>query len=74
MDASIQGSLNQINKSWSCFEHKGERMTKEQVIRILTSAKNKGYKSVYEIPDKDIEDVLNNYKNVKTEINNPKLF
>ena len=31
MNADIEGSLNQLNKSYQCFEHKGKRLTKEQV-------------------------------------------
>ena len=28
MDADIKGCLNQINKSYKAFEHKGKRMSK----------------------------------------------
>lgn len=76
MNANIQGLLNNIDKAWHLLEHKGEKITKEQAIRILTIGKNKGYTSISEIPDSIIENILKNYKNIKSEIkkDNPTLF
>jgi hypothetical protein len=58
MDAYIQGALDQINKSWRAFEHNGKRMTKTQVEAVLTYGKNKGYKSISQIPDKIIDEII----------------
>jgi len=59
MDASVQGALAQINRSWKAFTHKGKPMTKEQVTKVLVYANNKGYKSTSQISDNEIDEVLN---------------
>lgn len=59
MDASIQGALAQINRSWKAFTHKGKPMTKEQVTKVLVYANNKGYKSTSQLSDNEIDEVLN---------------
>lgn len=35
MHADIIGALNAINISWKAFEHKGVKMTKQQVKKVL---------------------------------------
>lgn len=62
MNADIKGCLNQIDRSWKCFEHNGLPMTKAQVIAVLTYEDSKGIETVNEIPDSDIELVLNQLK------------
>lgn len=59
MNADVKGALVQINQSWKAFEHNGKPMTKEQVTAVLTYADSKGIETVNEIPDSDIEFVLN---------------
>lgn len=58
MHADLKGALEQINKSYRAFEHKGKRMTKEQVIKVLKYGIEKGYKSTSEFTDKEIDIVL----------------
>ncbi len=58
MDASIQGSLNKLNKVWQFFEHKGKPMSKNQVKKVLEFGKSKGFQAVSQISDTDIETIL----------------
>jgi len=58
MDASIQGSLNQLDRCYRFFEHKGKSMTKKQVKSVLKYALNKGYKSTSELTDDEVDKVL----------------
>ena len=62
MNASIQGSLNQINKCWRFFEHKGKSLTKAQVIAVLEYGKNKGYKNISEISDDEVDIALEDFQ------------
>jgi N-acyl-L-homoserine lactone synthetase len=59
MDADIKGCLNQIDRSWKAFEHNGKRMTKTQVKTILEYGLSKGYKSVSQITDEEVERLIN---------------
>jgi len=58
MYADIAGALQQINKSWKVFEHRGQRLSKEQVIKILKYGLSKGYKSTSELSDDEIDKIL----------------
>ena len=58
MDADIQGCLVQINKVWRAFEHNGKPMTKSQVTKVLIYGFNKGYKSVSQLTDEEINRIL----------------
>ena len=58
MNADIQDSLNQLNKSHSCFEHKGKSITKKQVKYILEFGLRKGYKSTSEFSDEEIDKLI----------------
>jgi len=58
MDADIQGCLNQIKRSYKAFEHKGKRMTKSQVKAVLEYGISKGYTSVSEISDSEVDTIL----------------
>jgi hypothetical protein len=59
MDADIKGCLNQINRSWKAFEHNGKPMTKSQVKAVLEYGLSKGYVSVSQISDVEVESILN---------------
>jgi len=58
MNASVQGALTQINKSWKAFTHKGKPMTKEQVSKVLIYANNKGYKTTAELTDEEVDNLI----------------
>lgn len=58
MNASIKGALEQLNKSYSCFEHKGKSMTKEQVKTVLEYGLKKGYESTSELSESEIDEIL----------------
>lgn len=55
MNASIEGSLKNINKVWQFFEHKGNALSKADVKKVLQYAKKKGYKSTSDITDLDFD-------------------
>lgn len=59
MDADIKGCLNQIDRSWKAFEHNGKPMTKMQVKKVLMYGLSKGYQTVSQITDQEVDNVLN---------------
>jgi len=59
MDADIKGCLNQINRSWKAFEHNGKPMTKTQVKKVLEYGLSKGYETVSQITDQEVNKILN---------------
>ena len=58
MHADIIGALNAINISWKTFEHKGVKMTKQQVKKVLEYAKSKGYVTTKDLSDEEVEQFL----------------
>ena len=58
MHADIKGALEQLNTSYRAFEHKGKRMTKQQVKNVLEYAVEKGYKSTEQLSDDEVDSVL----------------
>lgn len=58
MHADIKGALAQLNTSYRAFEHKGKRMTKQQVKKVLEYALEKGYKSTAQLSDNEVDSVL----------------
>jgi ribulose bisphosphate carboxylase small subunit len=59
MKADIRGALAQINKSYSCFEHKGKRLTKNEVKKVLEYGLEKGYTTTAELSDDEVDKILN---------------
>ncbi len=59
MHADLKGALEQINKAYKAFEHKGQRMSKEQVRKVLVYGISKGYKTTAELSDDEVDKVLN---------------
>lgn len=62
MDADLKGALAQINKSYRAFEHKGNRMTKEQVKAVLKYGIEKGYKALSQISYAEVDSILEKLK------------
>jgi hypothetical protein len=59
MHADLKGALGQINKSYKSFEHKGKRMTKAQVKKVLNYGLSKGYKTTAELSDEEVDLIIN---------------
>ncbi len=59
MNADLVGALEQIDKSWKAFEHKGKPMTKEQVRKSLVFGIKKGYKHSGQLTDEDVDKAIN---------------
>jgi predicted ATP-grasp superfamily ATP-dependent carboligase len=62
MQASLQGALNQLNRSYKAFEHNGKKMTKSQVRSVLEYGIKMGYTSTGQLTDKEVDQVLSNIK------------
>ena len=58
MHANLKGALEQLNKSYRAFEHKGEAMSKAQVKAVLEYGIDKGYKTTVELTDEEVDTVL----------------
>lgn len=58
MHADLKGALEQINKSYKAFEHKGKRLSKEEVRKVLKYGISKGYKTTAELSDEEVDKVL----------------
>ena len=46
MKADLKGALEQINRSWRVFEHKGQPMTKQEVKAVLEYGIKQGYEDM----------------------------
>jgi lipoate-protein ligase A len=58
MKADLEGALAQINRSYKAFEHNGQKMSKEQVRKVLVYGIKKGYKTTAELSDEEVDAVL----------------
>ncbi len=58
MVADIKGALEQLNKSYRAFEHRGKSMTKEQVKKVLEYGLEKGYEHTGQLTDKEVDAVI----------------
>lgn len=58
MHADLKGALEQINKSYRAFEHRGQKMSKEQVRKVLKYGIDKGYKTTAELSDEEVDKAL----------------
>lgn len=58
MHANIKGALDQINKSYRVFSHRGAAMTKKQVKATLEYGIKKGYKNTSEFSDNEVDEIL----------------
>ncbi|MDO6737107.1 hypothetical protein [Wenyingzhuangia sp. 2_MG-2023] len=60
MNADIKGALEQINRSYKAFTHKGKSMTKQQVKKVLEYGIRKGYTNTGQLSDDEVDAVLKN--------------
>lgn len=58
MNADIQGALAQLKTSYKAFEHKGKRMTKEQVKSVLEYGISKGYTNTGQLSDEEVDKIV----------------
>jgi len=58
MDADIDFALKHFGKIWSAIEHNGKRLSREEVKALLLHGKGKGYKSISQLTDEEIDGVL----------------
>jgi hypothetical protein len=59
MHANLLGALQQLDKSYKAFEHRGRKMQKEEVKKILLWGIAKGYKNTSEFTDEEVDNLLN---------------
>lgn len=62
MNADIQGALDQINRAWRYFEHRGKSMTKPQVTAVLKYGLKKGYTNTSQLTDREVDQVIQKIK------------
>lgn len=62
MNADIKGALEQINKSYKAFEHKGERMTYKQVKAVLEYGLENGYTNTGQLQDEEVDEIISKIK------------
>jgi lipoate-protein ligase A len=58
MHSDLAGALEQINKGWKAFEHRGKPMTKDQVRKVLKYGLSKGYKTTAELTDEEVDNII----------------
>lgn len=58
MHADIKGAIAQFNKAWNTFEHRGEKMSKIDVKKVLEYANAKGYKTTAELTDEEVDNII----------------
>ena len=58
MHADLKGALEQINRSYKAFEHRGQKMSKEQVRKVLKYGIDKGYKTTADLSDEEVDEIL----------------
>jgi len=58
MHADLIGALEQVNKAYKAFEHRGKKMSKSEVIKVLKYGISKGYKSTAELNDDEVDELL----------------
>ncbi|PAC27842.1 hypothetical protein [Flectobacillus sp. BAB-3569] len=58
MHADLQGSLEQVHKTWWFWEHRGKALSKDQVIKILSYGLDKGYKYSDQFSNEEVDEIL----------------
>jgi hypothetical protein len=58
MNADIQGALDQLNRSYPAFTHRGRFLSKRNVKRVLEYGISKGYKTTSELSDAEVDKIL----------------
>lgn len=58
MHADLKAALEQLNTSYKAFEHRGQKMSKDQVRKVLKYGIDKGYKTTAEFSDDEVDEIL----------------
>lgn len=58
MNADIKGALQHLDRSWRSFTHRGKRMTKDEVEKVLQKGLLMGKKTTDEFTDEEVDKVL----------------
>lgn len=58
MHADLKGALENINKYYRLFEHRGKRMPKQEVVKVLKYGISKGYEATSEFTDEEVDKIL----------------
>jgi len=59
MHANLKGALAQINQSYKSFIHRGKRLSKIEVKKVLEYGINKGYRYTSDFSDEEVDEILN---------------
>ncbi len=58
MNADIKGCLNRLNTAYRSLEHRGERMTKAEAKKVLEYGLKKGYETIHDFTDEEVDNLL----------------
>ena len=58
MNADLAGCLKNIDRSYKIFEMDGKPMSKNDVRKVLTYGLKKGYETLKELSEEDINEAL----------------
>lgn len=58
MNADCKGALEQLNRSYKAFVHKGKRMTKPEVKEVLEYAIKQGYEHTGLLSDYEVDFII----------------
>jgi len=72
MHADLKGALAQLDKSYRWFEHKGNKMSKSDVKKVLEYGIKNGYETTAQLSDEEIDLIIKQNKN-ETAIKTPTL-
>lgn len=60
MHADLKGALENLNKYYHLFEHKGQGLSKAQVKKVLEYGIKKGYETTAQFTDEEVDNILKN--------------
>lgn len=55
MHASIKGTLEDFEDRWACFEHRGKKVSKANVMKVLQYALTQGYETTEQLSDEEVD-------------------
>jgi predicted phosphoribosyltransferase len=58
MHADLLGSLELLDSTWKHWEHRGKKLTKDQVRKVLCYGLGQGYKYSDQLSDEEVDKLL----------------